>query len=131
MGKQYQLLGFHLHSPSEHFVRYTPGGGYVAMAELHVVHQERFSSQKLVLAIRFVGGGPAHPLLTQFGLPDAAPKVKNQKKSIYTAVSLLETLELFESGYFYYEGSLTTPPCTENVHWYVAEKMINASDAQV
>lgn len=128
--KKYQLLNFHLHTPSEHFVRYQTGGGYVAKSELHVVHEERFSSQKLVLAIRFVDGGPDHPLLSQLGLPDNAP-ISHQKKYIMTAVNLKETLQVFERGYFYYEGSLTTPPCTENVHWYVATEEVKVSEAQV
>jgi carbonic anhydrase len=32
---------------------------------------------------------------------------------------------------FHYSGSLTTPPCSENVNWYVMKTPIEVSDAQV
>ncbi len=34
-------------------------------------------------------------------------------------------------GYYMFTGSLTTPPCTENVRWFVLKTPIGASEAQV
>ncbi|HED16962.1 MAG TPA: carbonic anhydrase family protein [Gammaproteobacteria bacterium] len=33
--------------------------------------------------------------------------------------------------YYHYSGSLTTPPCSEGVKWYVMDEKIEASSAQI
>ena len=34
-------------------------------------------------------------------------------------------------GYWYYEGSLTTPPCTENVDWMVATQSLEVAETDI
>jgi len=34
-------------------------------------------------------------------------------------------------NFWHYNGSLTTPPCSEGVKWYVAQKHIQASHEQI
>ena len=34
-------------------------------------------------------------------------------------------------GYYSFDGSLTTPPCSENVRWFVLKTPVEASEAQV
>ncbi|MGF1494979.1 MAG: carbonic anhydrase family protein, partial [Microcoleaceae cyanobacterium] len=36
-----------------------------------------------------------------------------------------------EQDFYHYEGSLTTPPCSEDVQWYVLKKPIEASQEQI
>ncbi|MFN6064676.1 MAG: carbonic anhydrase family protein, partial [Bacteroidota bacterium] len=44
---------------------------------------------------------------------------------------ILSGLMPSNKGYFYYPGSLTTPPCSEVVSWYVLKNPIQASSKQI
>jgi len=46
-------------------------------------------------------------------------------------VSQLFPSNLFEQGYYYYQGSLTTPSCSESVTWAVFPNKINISESQL
>jgi len=39
--------------------------------------------------------------------------------------------EVILTDYFHYEGSLTTPPCTETVKWLILKSKLRASNYQV
>lgn len=50
----------------------------------------------------------------------------------WTSNSIPVQTEIFKlnlDNLYYYQGSLTTPPCTENVHWFVVNSPLNISDA--
>lgn len=53
------------------------------------------------------------------------------KKTEIPSFKIAELLREFESDYVTYEGSLTTPPCSENVKWIVSSKPIRLSQNQV
>ena len=36
-----------------------------------------------------------------------------------------------DSGYYSYEGSLTTPPCTEGVQWVVLDQVVEVTKADL
>lgn len=60
----------------------------------------------------------------QLGLEDRVPAVGEELRlEGLTHMSIGDAFETqLSSGYFHYEGSSTTPPCVENVHWYIARK---------
>jgi len=56
----------------------------------------------------------------------------DQEKPVKGAVDLVSTFEPHLGGkYWHYQGSMTTPPCSETVHWYVMEKPAHVSKSMV
>ena len=108
-GEDFQLMQLHFHSPSEHQVN-----GEIFSLEGHLVHQNH-SGALAVVAVLFRAGEWNNDL-ARFGA--AAPKELNQPEPINLQFADLELFRNNES-YYRYNGSLTTPPCTEGVRWYV------------
>ncbi len=119
-GKDYKLLQFHYHTKSEH----TIDGKYYPI-EVHFVHQHS-ASEFAVLGVMFEEG-KENPLLTKY--LDKFPKTKGTYKS----EDMMDLLSLFpkNKSYFNYQGSLTTPPCSEVVNWHLLKTPLTASKAQI
>jgi len=108
-GEYFQLVQLHFHSPSEHQVN-----GEIFPAEGHFVHQNQSGALAVVSILFRVGKWNKD--LARFGA--AAPKDLHQPEPIDLEFADLELFGNHES-YYRYNGSLTTPPCTEGVQWYV------------
>lgn len=121
-GTRYDLLQFHFHAPSEH----TLGGRHHAM-ELHLVHQDPATERRAVIGI-MIDPGAANPVLAPIfaNLPPCACESKKLKQPMDLAAILPVRRE-----YFRYEGSLTTPPCTEEVKWHILRQPIQMSPGQI
>lgn len=120
-GDRYQLLQFHFHTPSEHRV----GGAQYPM-EVHFVHRNA-AGQLAVVGVLLEEG--RHNTALQSILANAPEEegethVPGQR---INAASLMPS----KRGYRHYEGSLTTPPCSEGVRWFVLRKTIEISASQV
>lgn len=112
--KVFTLVKFHFHVPSEHHI-----DGAEKPAEMHIVHQlvEEGKTYYAVIGVMLTSGGTYPALAPVFGnLPEKAcapPKTLR--------INFKELLPENLSVYYTYAGSLTTPPCTENVTWYVLD----------
>ncbi|MGE5239525.1 MAG: carbonic anhydrase [Chloroflexota bacterium] len=110
----YQLLQFHLHAPSEHAIN-----GVLADAELHLVHRNALLDLAVV-GVMIKAGGPVNRLLDQILLnaPLDCPGVPPCEVELVGDINATEVLPPSQ-GYYNYSGSLTTPPCSEGVRWFV------------
>jgi carbonic anhydrase len=119
-GKQFDLLQFHYHHPSEHKLN-----GKLFDLECHFVHKSA-EHGLAVLGVFFKPGQHNAALQPVF---DAMPAEAGQEAPL-AGIDLNAMLPV-ERGYFRYKGSLTTPPCGEVVTWTVFKAPIEASPEQV
>lgn len=117
----YALRQFHVHTPSEHEI-----GGTAYAAELHLVHEDD-GGDLAVLAV-LVEEGAAHPVLD-----DVLDHVPEEGAEPVPTTDPIEPESLLpeERRTFRYDGSLTTPPCTEGVAWTVLEQPATWSAEQI
>lgn len=117
----YQLVQAHFHSPSEHHL-----DGKAFPMEAHLVH--RNEAGKLAVLGVFIAEGAENPQLAQILAAAPSEIGEAHARSVpFDPVALLPD----DQTYFGYDGSLTTPPCSEGVRWSVLAKPITASAAQI
>ena len=112
-GDSFDLLQLHFHSPSEHRI-----DGEQFLMEGHFVHQN--SRGELAVVAVLYREGPRNELLEQLG--NLAPEQIGSVEKL--ALDFSEIPDRTDPGAYYrYTGSLTTPPCTENVRWFVMKSI--------
>lgn len=120
-GGSYRLVAFHFHSPSEHTI-----DGKQLAAEMHLVHKNA-KGELAVVALLFDVGAANVPLQAVLA---AAPTAPGADASTAAPVDLGALLPQREP-YFTYSGSLTVPPCTEGITWFVFETPRSLDQAQL
>jgi len=110
----YQLLQFHLHAPSEHAIN-----GKLAAAELHLVHRNNLLDLAVVGVLVQVGT-PVNTALDTILLNAPLTEGGIELGGLLNAKSVLP----MQVGYYTYSGSLTTPPCSEGVRWFVLKNPV-------
>ncbi|MCP4363297.1 MAG: carbonic anhydrase family protein [Chloroflexi bacterium] len=121
-GKPYNLLQFHFHALSEH----TINGNYSPM-EMHLVHQSD-DGNFAVVGVMLNNGGENAAYTPMF---DNLPAQESEAETIGGVTVNADDLLPQDRGYYRYNGSFTTPPCTEGVSWFVMSTPVELSDAQI
>ncbi|MCM3032111.1 carbonic anhydrase [Niallia sp. MER 6] len=121
-GKEYNLAQFHFHTPSEHQFN---GKNYEM--ELHLVHKDE--DGKIAVIGVMIQEGDENKTLAD--LWNQLPQEETETDISLTKPVDLQALLPKEDIAFHYEGSLTTPPCTEQVNWTVFETPIEMSKEQI
>lgn len=117
--KSYELKQFHFHSPSEHTV-----AGESFPMEVHLVHQNSMGDYVVIGLL--IEEGEHNAVMDQ--LPSfRASRGEGPKSEPFDYNELIKGRD----NYYYYNGSLTTPPCTEGVLWVVMKQPIIASKEQI
>ena len=122
-GIAYDLLQFHFHSPSEHTIN-----GEAAAMEIHFVHIDPNSGMLAVVGILLEQGDDDNEAYA--GVMDSMPAEIGELQAMGEALAL-ESLLPDQRTYFTYQGSLTTPPCSEVVRWLLLDTPVELSAAQI
>lgn len=118
---KYYLKQFHFHTPSENLIQ-----NKSFPLEVHFVHADK-EGNLLVLAV-MAEEGKNNPELAK------AWQVVSQQQNQVVAIKDPFDINKFlpkENSYYHFEGSLTTPPCTEGVNWVVLKHSVKVSKEQV
>lgn len=121
-GKKYDLLQFHFHVPSEH----TQDAAHFPL-EFHLVHKSA-EGELAVIGIMVKEGeenGNFRKIIDNLVYDSGRTVLKDDVE--IDMFSILPDLNKF----FHYEGSLTTPPCSEKVQWFVLQTPIEFSKDQL
>ena len=121
-GKIYHLKQFHFHTPSEHTV-----DGKHSLMEIHLVHQADDESLAVIGVLVKEGKHNSNFDMLIKHLPNA-PGEKKTHDSVDIDIAIHVPKDLYA---YHYIGSLTTPPCSENVQWLVLRNPISMSNEQV
>lgn len=120
-GDTYSLVQFHFHTPSEHEL-----GGDSFPIELHLVHASR--SGDLAVVGVFIEQGARDRELGKIWRD--LPTVGDARTIEIDDFDVRRLLPKGRRAY-HYMGSLTTPPCTEGVTWFVFEDSKKMSQGQI
>ncbi|KAM6568238.1 hypothetical protein CsatB_016223 [Cannabis sativa] len=123
-GTNYTLMDCHWHTPSEHTIN-----GRRFDLELHIVHENSLNETTVV------------GILYRYGLPNPfLSTLYDQIRSLDNNTNREIPLGIINpysigfannTGYYRYNGSLTTPPCYENVLWTLLTQIQTVSLRQV
>ena len=120
-GHTYELKQFHFHSPSENTIN-----GKSFPMEAHLVHADN-DGNLAVIALMFEEGQPNNILQTAW---EQIP-VHEGDNNILTKNVNVDMLLPVNRDYYRFNGSLTTPPCTEGVTWLVMRETVGISKQQI
>ncbi|MDP9143745.1 MAG: carbonic anhydrase family protein [Actinomycetota bacterium] len=133
-GDRYQLAQYHFHAPSEHAIN-----GRLADMEAHLVHHNA-QGATAVVGILFRRGPDPNPLLDKILLSAPATAGAEVHAGDASPAELFDDLRRVTvkrkrrvqvNSFYTYDGSLTTPGCTENVRWSVVAAGGQVSKAAV
>jgi carbonic anhydrase len=121
MGRRFKLVQFHFHTPSEESI---DGRQYDMV--VHLVHKD--GEGRLGVVAVLVENGARQPAIQ--AVLNNLPLEKNLEVTAGANLDLSQILPA-DRRYFTYMGSLTTPPCTEDVLWIVMKQPVQASPEQL
>jgi carbonic anhydrase len=121
-GKTYNLLQFHYHALSEH----TLDGNHTD-GEMHLVHKSDDGEVAVVGVMLKRGAENAAFAPVWDNMPAEETEFETIDGVTVNAADLLPA----DQSYYRYNGSFTTPPCTEGVKWFVMSNLVELSDAQM
>lgn len=118
----YELKQIHWHTPSENHVN-----GQAFPMEAHLVHADK-QGNLAVIGIMYTDGRENSSIANIWNNMPAKIDAVNKDDSITVNP---EDMLPPNRDYYLFNGSLTTPPCSEGVRWMVMKNPIEASAEQI
>ena len=118
---EFNLLQFHFHAPSENNIK-----GHSFPLEAHLVHADK-EGNLAVVAVMFKEGAENKGLAAAWQKLPMHAGDKNKFAENIVASDILPA----NKEYYRFNGSLTTPPCSEGVRWFVMKDAVSASKEQI
>mmetsp|Transcript_29396 Transcript_29396/g.29131 ORF Transcript_29396/g.29131 Transcript_29396/m.29131 type:complete len:215 (+) Transcript_29396:170-814(+) len=112
-------IGFHFHSPSEHLINHKQFD-----LEMHIVMtDDEDGIIYYVLGLLFQVNGNTNKFI-------------NSVIDAYTSPTTIKLSDAFDgvtqiNNFYHYQGSLTTPPCSEIVNWFIWPKLLDLDSTQL
>ncbi len=121
--KTFALVQFHFHAPSEH----TVDGEHFPM-EMHFVHQAEDGALAVVSVL--IEAGAQNPSIAPLWAQLA--EAPGTETTVQIPAEFADHIFSGDAtGVYHYGGSLTTPPCSEGVQWYVRRTPTQFSKDQI
>lgn len=120
------LTGWHIHAPADHSV-----GGDRSKAELHYVFADEAGDVGAVVATRIDPGGRSNTFFEAIAEPYIHFNETDQQVEVELPLALPIQLVYNLTEFWTYQGSLTSPPCTEGVRFFMARNILFVSDDQM
>ena len=117
----FELKQFHFHTPSENHI-----SGKSYPMEVHLVHAD-VAGNLAVVAVMFETGKENKMLKRVW---NSMPELSETKNKLNSPVSVKGILPS-SKDYYRFNGSLTTPPCSEGVLWLVMKQPITVTKEQI
>lgn len=118
---RYELVQFHFHKPSEEKI-----GGKAHAMVAHLVHKG--PDGKLAVVAVLLDRGSANPAIATIW--KNLPRQKDKESAAAVDIDAA-TLLPADKAYYTYQGSLTTPPCSEDVRWFVLKTPVKMAQGQI
>ncbi len=122
-GKLYELLQFHYHAPSEHQIM---GKNYPL--EIHFVHKSKDGQLAVIGVLYKVGQNNAELASVVNKLNQ---NIEDSENDVVLSGFNIDTIMPKDKATLAYSGSLTTPPCSEQVQWLVQKTPVNIGQGQL
>lgn len=120
--KWYELQSFTFHSPSEHKIN-----NESFPLAIHFIHRAADGTQAILATMVKEGKENLAARELYENLPLEADQTVKRDKVLINARDFMPT----DKSYYRYMGSMTTPPCTEGVNWYILKSPIEFSKEQI
>jgi carbonic anhydrase len=120
--KKYELRQFHFHRPSEEKIN-----GKRFDMTVHLVHMDEDGKLAVVAVLLQEGNDNALVRELWTDLPH-----EKEKEELFEKVQIdISQMLPSDRSYYTFSGSLTTPPCSEDVTWFVLKHPVTISAAEI